>query len=192
VKLRSEALEDEDLPSLVRRAQRRDASAEAALFRRFGMTLAGLLERMLGSSADAEDALQDTFVVALSQIGQLRDPHAVGSWLTRIAVHQAQRRFRRRRLLRALGFDREPHDVGMAQLVAPATPPDVRDTLRRLDGLLATLPAAQRVAWMLRNVEGQSLPEVASACACSLATAKRRIAAADERLRDELDIGDEP
>jgi RNA polymerase sigma-70 factor (ECF subfamily) len=94
--------------------------------------------------------------------------------------------------LRALGLDRGPRDAGLANLAAPATPPDTRETLRRLDGVLATLPAAQRVAWMLRNVEGQSLPEVASACACSLATAKRRIAAADERLRTELDIGDQP
>jgi RNA polymerase sigma-70 factor (ECF subfamily) len=183
---------DVDLPALVLRAQRRDPAAEAALFRRFGATLGGLLERMLGSTSDAEDALQDTFVVALSQLPQLRDPGAVGAWLTRIAVHQAQRRFRRRRLLRALGLDREPRDAGLANLVAPSTPPDARETLRRLDDVLATLPAAQRVAWMLRNVEGQSLPEVASACACSLATAKRRIAAADERLRTELDIGDQP
>src|SRR5258707_9437763 len=99
VKLRSDALDDADLPVLVARAQRRDSAAEAELFARYGHTLAGLLERLLGSVADAEDALQDTFVVALSQLGQLRDPAAVGAWLTRIAVHQAHRRFRRRRLL---------------------------------------------------------------------------------------------
>jgi RNA polymerase sigma-70 factor (ECF subfamily) len=191
VKLLQTRALDADLAALVLRAQRRDPSAEAALFRRYGAALGGLLERMLGSTSDAEDALQDTFVVALSQLPQLRDPTAVGAWLTRIAVHQAQRRFRRRRLLRALGLDRG-RDEGLTNLAAPSTPPDARDTLRRLDGLLATLPASQRVAWMLRNVEGQSLPEVASACGCSLATAKRRIAAADAHLRTELDIGDQP
>jgi RNA polymerase sigma-70 factor (ECF subfamily) len=41
------------------------------------------------------------------------------------------------------------------------------------------MPADRRIAWMLRRVEGLALHEVASACSCSLATAKRRIAAAD-------------
>jgi RNA polymerase sigma-70 factor (ECF subfamily) len=191
VKLRAEAMHD-DLAALVARAQGRDPRAEAELFQRFAPSLAALLERLLDSFADAEDALQDTFVIALSQLPRLRDPRAVGAWLTQIAVHQAQRRFRRRRLLRLLGLDGGARDAGLAELAAPATAPDVRETLRRLDERLAELSPSLRVAWMLRHVEGLSLPEVARACRCSLATAKRRIAAADRRLRAKLDLGDEP
>ena len=74
----------------------------------------------------------------------------------------------------------------------PRRLPEVRETLRRLDGLLAALAPSLRLAWMLRNVEGQSLSETARACRCSLATVKRRIAAADRRLRKQLNLGDEP
>jgi RNA polymerase sigma-70 factor (ECF subfamily) len=188
VTVRSDALDDVEL---VVRARERDPVAESALFERHGARLAGLLERLLGSTADAEDALQDTFVVALTELPKLRDPAAVGAWLTRIAVHQAQRRFRRRRLLRVLGLERGARDAGLAELAAPSTPPDVRETLRRLQTLLEAMTPSLRMAWMLRHVEGQSLPEIAQACACSLATAKRRVSAADERLRAQLDIGDE-
>jgi RNA polymerase sigma-70 factor (ECF subfamily) len=180
--VRASAPDDLDVAALVARAQRHEPAGEAALFERFAPGLAGMLERLLGSLADAEDALQDTFVVALGQIEQLREPAAVGAWLKGIAVHQAQRRFRRRRLLRVLGLDR----------AAPTTPPDVRDTLRRLSDHLNVLPDALRLAWMLRHVEGESLPDVARACGCSLATAKRRIATADEKLRAKLDLGDAP
>lgn len=188
----ADANDEAELVALVVRAQRRDRSAEAVLFERFAGKLVGMLERLLGSVADAEDALQDTFVIALSQLGRLRDPAAVASWLTGIAVHQAQRRFRRRRLLRVLGLDRRIRDAGLAELAAPTTPPEVRETLHRLDGLLARLAPSLRVAWMLRNVEGESLTEIARACRCSLATVKRRIATADARLRKQLNIGDEP
>jgi RNA polymerase sigma-70 factor (ECF subfamily) len=191
VKLRPQLSDELDVAVLVTRAQARDPGAEAALFRRYGGMLAGMLERLLGSVADAEDALQDTFVVALSQLGSLREPGAVGAWLTRIAVHQALRRLRRRRFMSFFGLDDGDRDAGLLQLAAAATPPDVRETLRRLDERLGELPPALRLAWMLRNVEGESLPDVARACACSLATAKRRIAAADERLRAQLDLGDE-
>ena len=44
---------------------------------------------------------------------------------------------------------------------------------------LAELPARERAAWLLRHVEGYELAEVARLCECSLATAKRRIAAAE-------------
>jgi RNA polymerase sigma-70 factor (ECF subfamily) len=192
VKVRADANDDAELVALVARAQRRDPRAEAELFERFAGNLAGILERLLGSVADAEDALQDTFVIALSQLGRLRDPAAAGAWLTGIAVHQAQRRFRRRRLLRVLGLDRGVRDAGLAELAAPTTPPEVRETLRRLDGFLAELAPSLRLAWMLRNVEGESLTDIARACRCSLATAKRRIATADARLRKQLNIGDEP
>jgi RNA polymerase sigma-70 factor (ECF subfamily) len=190
--VRASAPDDLDVPALVARAQRHEPAGEAALFERFAPGLAGMLERLLGSLADAEDALQDTFVIALGQIEQLREPAAVGAWLKGIAVHQAQRRFRRRRLLRVLGLDRNPRDAGLAELAAPTTPPDVRDTLRRLSDHLNVLPDALRLAWMLRHVEGESLPDVARACGCSLATAKRRIATADEKLRAKLDLGDAP
>jgi RNA polymerase sigma-70 factor (ECF subfamily) len=43
-----------------------------------------------------------------------------------------------------------------------------------------------RIAWTLRMVEGLELAEVASACGCSLATAKRRIAAAEVVVRAHI------
>ena len=46
-----------------------------------------------------------------------------------------------------------------------------------------------RVPWVLARIEGQALTEVANACECSLATAKRRIAEAETRLTRRLDDG---
>ena len=48
----------------------------------------------------------------------------------------------------------------------------------------------ERFAWVLRHVEGYQLEEVADACECSLATAKRWIAKADERVRQHVRIQD--
>jgi RNA polymerase sigma-70 factor, ECF subfamily len=51
-----------------------------------------------------------------------------------------------------------------------------------VDAALRGVSSDQRVAWMLHVVEGWSLPEVAEACDCSLATVKRRIRAARESI----------
>jgi RNA polymerase sigma-70 factor (ECF subfamily) len=159
------------------------------LYRRHVTSVSQRVTRLLARSAEAEDVVQDAFVAAFRDLRQLSDPERFGPWLMRIAVNQAQRRFRRRRLLARLGLDSGVDDAQLAAAADPHAPPDVRAELSRLDATLARLPTALRLAWMLRHVEGCGLEEVAEQCACSLATAKRRIQQASLALR--ADLGDD-
>ena len=127
--------------------------------------------------------MQDTFVLALEQIGALRDGGALRGWLAQIAVSQVQRRLRRRRLLRVFGLDRTVDDAPLEALARDGLDGETRAELAALDRVLATLAPEERIAWLLRHAEGSALEEVAVACGCSLATAKRRIAAADARVQ---------
>ncbi|HEY2744605.1 MAG TPA: RNA polymerase sigma factor [Polyangia bacterium] len=173
---------------LVQRARAGDATASAELFRRHASRITALLVRLLGSHADAEDAAQETFVHALRDLHQLRDPRALSQWLTQLAVSQAHRRFRRRRLLAALGFEASPRDGTLDQIADPKASADVRAELALLDQALGELRASQRMAWMLRYVEGYRLAEVARLCGCSLATTKRRLSAASARVAQHIAI----
>jgi RNA polymerase sigma-70 factor (ECF subfamily) len=156
------------------------------LYRRHVGSVSQRVTRLLARSAEAEDVVQDAFVAAFRDLRKLSDAARFGPWLMRIAVNQAQRRFRRRRLLARLGFDTGVDDAQLAMVADPHAPPDVRAELSRLDDRLAGLPIALRLAWMLRHVEGCGLEEVAEQCACSLATAKRRIQQASDGLRADL------
>ena len=168
---------------LVQRLRRGDMWAKEALYRRYVRTVSGLVLRLLGNSADADDVVQDAFVLALEDIDRLREADRFGPWLVRIAVHQVHRRFRRRRLLRALGFTVGLEDATLDTLARSDCPPEVRAELGKVARLLATLPPATRIAWMLRYVEGHSLEDAAGHAGCSLATLKRRVAAASHALR---------
>lgn len=167
-------------------AVRGDEAAQGKLFRRHAPRLLPLLQRLLSSTSDAEDALQDTFEVAFRDLRQLRDRRAFAGWLRQIAVHQAQRRFRKRRLLRVLGLDRAAEDATLSRLADRSVSAEVRAELAQIDAVLARTPAKERTAWMLRHVEGHELEDVARSCGCSLATAKRWIAAAQARLQLEV------
>jgi RNA polymerase sigma-70 factor (ECF subfamily) len=179
---------DSDEAQLARLAAGGRVSAQAELFRRYAPRLTALLTRLLGSSSDAEDAVQDTFVVAFRDLNQLRDVASVGGWLRQIAVHQAHRRFRRRKLLGVLGLDRGGCDATLDQLVDPVARPELAAEVLLVERVVATLPTADRMAWMLRYVEGYELSEVAKLCGCSLATAKRRIAAAHAKVSRHVEI----
>jgi RNA polymerase sigma-70 factor, ECF subfamily len=184
----------EALPSdheLVTRALSGERWALALLYRRHVRSVTERVTRLLSRCAEAEDVVQDAFVSAFRDLPGLADPARFGPWLMRIAVHQAHRRFRRRRLLGKLGFDRGEDDARLEQIADPALDPHQRLELARLGHALARLAADERLAWMLRYVEGCELTELAEQCDCSLATVKRRLQRAELRLQLLLTDGEQ-
>src|SRR3954467_2591736 len=117
---------DTDESALVERARNGATTAQGELFRRYAPRLLPMLIRLLSSHSDAEDAMQDTFMSAFATLGQLKDVAAFGGWLRQIAVHQAHRRFRRRRLFRVLGLDRHVPDATLGELVDASASPELR------------------------------------------------------------------
>jgi RNA polymerase sigma-70 factor (ECF subfamily) len=168
-----------------------DRWAQEAFYRKYVALVWGVSLRLMGNRADAEDVVQDTFAAALRDAKQMRDRGVIRGWLMSVTVHQAHRRFRRRRLLRKLGMDRGEELATLDRLASRETNPEQLAELRKLGEVLATLPARRRIAWTLRFVEGCSLEEVAEYCACSLATAKRDIGAAQAviQIHVALDLG---
>lgn len=164
---------------LVRRARTEDAWATEVLLRRHAAAIHALLFRLLQDPHDAEDAVQDTLILAVRDLAKLEDPEAFAAWIRRIAVNRAHRRFRRRRLARWLGA----RDVGGLERIASRDVPlEIRAELALLDRVLVRMSADLRTAWQLRHVEGFTLEEIADACECSLATVKRRLTRAQRLI----------
>ncbi len=181
------AWEELDDATLVTRARAGERWAEEALFRRHVRGVWRVALRMVGHQADAEDVVQDTFATVLQSLGSMRDGQALRAWLLQVAVRHAHRRLRRRRLRRFLGLDEGVPEAVLAETPgATGARPEARAELRLVDRALARMPPAERIAWVLRHVEGETLEDVARACGCSLATAKRRIAAAEARLAEHV------
>jgi len=176
----AESLTDADL---VERARAGDRWAEEVIYRRHVAYVGWLVVRLIGRHHDAEDVLQEVFTIALEHLRSLRDGTAVRAWLTQIAVSRARRRLQRRRLMRLCGLDRGADDATLASLASNGCSPETHAELRLISDALGALPAGARIAWTLHRVEGLTLDEVAAACRCSLATAKRRVAAGDQRVR---------
>jgi RNA polymerase sigma-70 factor (ECF subfamily) len=153
----------------------------AELYRAYAGYIAGLGIRLLGARDQAEDLVQDVFMEAVPVADRLRSPHQARRWLAVVAVRKARRRLRRQRIMRWLGRDDTPDHEELAD---PAMNPRDAALLAQLYRVLDRLPASQRIAWILRHVQGARLKEVAEMCGSSLATAKRHIAAAQRALEE--------
>jgi RNA polymerase sigma-70 factor (ECF subfamily) len=143
--------------------------------------VASVALRLLGRDSDVDDVVQEVFVIAMKGLRQLREPAAIKGWLATVTVRIARRRLRKRRFRSFLGLDAEPD---YSQVVAASQEKALLIT--RAYQILEQLPVDHKIAWMLRHVEGESLDSVANVCRCSLATAKRRIAAAQSVLDAEV------
>jgi RNA polymerase sigma-70 factor, ECF subfamily len=167
--------------ALVAAARDGDAWAREALYRRHARMAIGLAHRLMPHDADVDDLVQDCFASALERLGALENPQAFAAWLGSIIVRAVSKRLRRQRLLTRLGL-RIREAIDLDDLVSPAAPPDVAIELRRVYALLVHLPAEERVALVLRRVDGLEVPEIAATMRLSLSTVKRRLKAAEKWL----------
>ncbi len=165
---------------LVESLRRHDADAYRLLYTRHARYLAGVVFRLLGGDHNLDDVVQESFVDAVEGIASLENGARLRSWLVTIAIRKVNRvlsaRHRQKRL--ASGF---------ALLAPRSLTPAGERSVGELQRALDRLPPKLRVPWVLGRVEEVELADIARACSTSLATAKRRIAAADKRLRRWFD-----
>jgi RNA polymerase sigma-70 factor (ECF subfamily) len=165
--------------ALVQAARDGQAWAQEALFKRYVRVALGQAWRLIPTE-DPEDLAQDALVHALTNLHKLTEPQAFAAWLSSIVVRLAMTRLRRKHLLFRIGLgkgERIDPDAMTTGLSA-----DAQVELREVYAILAGLPPEERVALVLRRVEGMELKEVAETMSVSVATVKRRLAAAEAHL----------
>jgi RNA polymerase sigma-70 factor (ECF subfamily) len=151
----------------------------AELFTRYAPYVATIGFKLLGRDDELDDLVQDVFVEAHRGLSQLRTADAAKGWLARITVRRAVRRLRRQKLRGFFSLDAVPDHKA---LVDGAATPEERAHVAAIYRRLEALPVPQRVVWVLRHVEGETLDAIAGLCACSKATVQRRLRAAQLTL----------
>jgi RNA polymerase sigma-70 factor, ECF subfamily len=158
----------------------RNPAAIAAFCDRFGSDVTRVLTRTLGGDSELEDLHHEVFLRALRAAGGVRDAALLLPWLTTVAINVARselKRRARRRWFTPLAWGEPP------EVEAPLASDEDVEAVQRTYVVLDHMPVDLRIPFALRVIDGMSLAEVAAACEISLATAKRRLARAEERFR---------
>jgi RNA polymerase sigma-70 factor (ECF subfamily) len=153
-------------------------------FRRYAPLVASLGLRITALRDEIDDFVQEVFLRATRGIGALRHQGATKAWLVSITINVARQRLRVRKLRKMVGL--ATNESEHEEMVDPALSPEDRLLLTRMYRALDALPVNQRLAWSLRHIEGERLETVALLCGCSLATAKRRIVAAQKAISEAV------
>src|SRR5690606_5315457 len=146
---------------LLARVQEGDEQSFAMLFQRHYDRVYGILFRLVGTRAEAEDLAQEVFLHLYQQRFSRRREHNVGAWLYRVATNQGynalrsrQRRWRRDTALLPDPTDAEP---------APAEAAAQAETRAAVRAALARLPKRDVQLLLLRQI-GLSYAELADVC----------------------------
>jgi RNA polymerase sigma-70 factor (ECF subfamily) len=132
----TEGLSDEEL---VARIRADEARCERLLYLKHAGYVLSLCLRLLGHREEAEDAAQDIFLAVLEELASLREPSRLRPWIAQVAVHKVHRRFRRRKMLRALGLWGPPSQAVELLPAAAGASQEQAAELVRLSRVLATL-----------------------------------------------------
>ena len=125
--------------------------------------------RMTGDRGLAEEIAQDVFLELDRNLGRIESPQHALNWLRRVVMSRSADALRRQRV-RGMDLWVEMDENHGAQHEPRSSPLDAR-----LEGLLATLPSAQRAALVLRYQEGLTPDEIAATLEAPLATVKSNL-----------------
>jgi RNA polymerase sigma-70 factor (ECF subfamily) len=167
--------------ALVERARAGDEEAFASLARAAGDRLLAIAYRILRDLGLAEDAVQQTLVLAWRELPTLRDVERFDAWLRRLLVNACYREARRGR------------DWATNVRVLPLNQPDRADGYNsvverdQLDRGFRRLPPEQRAVFVFHHYLGLTLIEVAAELGVPLGTVKSRLHYATNSLRAGLE-----
>jgi RNA polymerase sigma factor (sigma-70 family) len=135
---------------------------------------------VLGNRADAEDVTQTTFVNALRALERGERPRTPENWLLVIAHNIVRQRIRQQRS--------RPAEVRLhAGIVDPAEPGDERSSVEELVRALQRIPASQREALVMRELEGRSYKEIAGILGLTTGALETLLFRARRSLAEELE-----
>jgi RNA polymerase sigma-70 factor, ECF subfamily len=190
---RSAVFERMDLDSVPPPSRRESAAREGEdeagaklgdvgeLFSSYRGYVAKIGRRILGSSNEIDDLIQDVFLATVRDIHKLEDPERLAAWLGTVTTRMARRRRFRNSVQPAANLeDPEPLlERTSEEGPSPESTADLAGTIERV----LNLPEELKMPWLLKHVDGLTLEDVAQQCDCSLSTVQRRLQAATGRLQ---------
>jgi len=179
----------------VRLALQRDGEAFREIMQRQNRRLYRVARSVVHDDSEAEDVVQEAYVLAFTNLAKFRAESSLATWLTRITLNEAMGRLRRRRpTVDVLTLDSSTGDG--AQVIPFPTmisneDPERNAAQREIRGLIERavdeLPEIFRVVFVMRDVEEMSIEETAAFLSLRPETVKTRLHRARKLLRQALD-----
>jgi RNA polymerase sigma-70 factor, ECF subfamily len=172
---RASALSRDPTPDAPEAAPPPEAFLE--LFHEYERYVASIGSRILGPNNGVDDLVQEVFLVIYQEFHKLRGLSSVKAWLATIATRLAWRQRGRPWLFSKLSLAQIEE---VSPLESTDASPELQADLSALLERLRSMPPSLREPWLLRFIDGETLPRIAELCDCSQSTVQRRLREASD------------
>ena len=170
--------------ALAAACQSGDLHAFEHLYRLHGSRMKSVARNLLGSTSDAEDAIQDTFLKIQRNIASFRGQSSFATWSYRILINTCYDARRSRMRKKEVAHDESEEASTRPEPRAASTHPTLRIALERA---ISQLTRHQRDVFLLYEVEGFRHSEIASILEISEPASKNTLFQAKKNLRQMLE-----
>ena len=178
---------------LIKKIRRGDRTAFQVLVEKYQRRIYAVAYSLLGNREDALDVVQEAFIKAYRSLDRFKGKSSFYTWLYRItantAIDYGRKESRRDEVefREELEQDEEKGDYP----VAPSSENPAEGLMRKelgelIEGAIRELPAEQRTAVALREIEGLSYKEIAKVMRCSEGTVMSRLHYGRKKLQELL------
>lgn len=185
-KARCEGWTDEEV---VERVLGGETALYEIIMRRYNQRLYRVVRAILRDDSESEDVMQDAYVRAYQHLGQFENRSTFSTWLTRIAIHEALARIRRRKRTQPLdlaSYDGESPVNPSGASLDPEQNTSQSELRGMLEGAILALPEDYRAVVMMRDVEELNTAETAAALGISEDNVKVRLFRGRAMVRKRL------
>ncbi len=194
-KLPQIALDRNGDAELVRRARDRDEAAIRSIMKSNNRKLYRLARGILRNDSEAEDVVQETYVLAFTHLDSFRGDSGLSTWLSRIAINEALGRLRRQRpgvewtSLPPGEFETQAQIINfpLSAVSDPEKTMAQREIQQVVEHAIDDLPEAFRIVFITRVLEGMNVEETAEILGLKPETVKTRLHRARAMLRDNVE-----
>jgi RNA polymerase sigma-70 factor (ECF subfamily) len=193
-----------DTPEFLARLRAGDDAAYRRLIRRYHASLVGIAQGVIGSQAQAEEVVQDTWLAVFRNINRFEGRSSLAGWLFTIARNRARTRIASEgrtvalpgldgveRAVDASEFRPDGHWIELPALWDVLDPERViggRQLWELVQAAIETLPAAQKATIMLRDIEGRASEEVCTLLGVSAENQRVLLHRARGKVRAAIDV----
>ncbi|MFZ5650106.1 MAG: RNA polymerase sigma factor [Bacillota bacterium] len=176
---------------LVRRSRDGDLDSFDELVSRYQSRVYTVAFRFMGNHADAGDLAQEAFIRAFQSLPTFRGDSSFATWLYRIVSNACRDELRKQQRQKKVSLDEMIMQPGGNPSLAAAGPTpeehlesiEMRDMVQRH---LSELSGDHRLILVMRDIQGLSYEEIASALDCNVGTVKSRLSRARHALKNRL------
>jgi RNA polymerase sigma-70 factor (ECF subfamily) len=160
-----------------------DPRAPAELWSRCAPAVGRVLAKALGPCLEIEDLTQEIFLRVFVRLPSLREPSALRAFVLAVAMNVLKWELRRRWVGRKI----RPSVSGtLPDIESASVDSEARHALRRCYRIFDSLPTSERLAFVLRYMEGMTIGEVSAALGVSVSTAKRWVNRGAAKVADQV------